>query len=31
MKAELKKVKINRPEPKKTFTLIELLVICACF
>ena len=29
MKAELKKVKINRPEQKKTFTLIELLVVIA--
>ncbi|MBE6373031.1 MAG: prepilin-type N-terminal cleavage/methylation domain-containing protein [Lentisphaerae bacterium] len=29
MKAEMKKDKINRPEPKKTFTLIELLVVIA--
>ncbi len=29
MKAELKKVKINRPEAKRSFTLIELLVVIA--
>ena len=29
MKAEIKKLKIDRPEQKKTFTLIELLVVIA--
>ena len=29
MKAEIQKVKVDRPEQKKTFTLIELLVVIA--
>ena len=29
MKAENQKVRIDRPEQKKTFTLIELLVVIA--